>query len=375
VTTVVQCVNNLDVGGVETLVLGLSAELSHRGSRVKICCIEDEGGLAPEARSMGVEVRALNMADRGKYRALREFRAYLRSDAPIVIHSHNFKPGWYASAARGLGIVQGHVHTKHGVYSASSRGLWRYRLMRVGVDAFVAVSQESRDQLARLASVRAERVAIVSNGVDIALCQPSSRREALRAELGIPPDRRIVVNVARLSPEKDLGSLLHAFRRIHDTLARTELWLIGDGPERGRLEALASDLEIAQCVTFMGMRADVPRLLPAADLFCLSSLSEGLPIALLEAMACGLPIVATSVGDVPRALLGDLCGLVVPPNDPYLLAVTCLDLLQDGARRAQMGTRSRSRAVDSFSLGVMAAEYARLYDETLTGRLLPGGAP
>lgn len=373
-TTIVQCVNNLDVGGVETLVLGLSGELSHRGRHVRICCIEDEGGLAPEARSMGVDVHALNLAKRGRRRALLDFRAYLHADAPVVIHSHNFKPGWYASAARGLGIVQGHIHTKHGVYSAWSRGLWRYRLMRVGVDGFVAVSQESRDQLARLASLRAEQVRIVSNGIDTARFQPSSRRETLRAELGIPADRRIVVNVARLCPEKDLASLLYAFRRVHDALERTELWLIGDGPERGRLEALASDLEIARCVSFLGVRADIPRLLPAADLFCLSSWSEGLPMALLEAMACGVPIVATSVGDVPRALLGGLCGLVVPPHDPQLLAGACLDLLRDGARRTQMGSRSRSRAVQRFSLGVMAGEYARLYDETLTGRPLTGGA-
>ncbi len=373
--TVVQCVNNLDVGGVEQLVLSLSGELRQRGCRVKICCIENEGALAQRARNKGLEVHALNMAERGKSRALRDFIDYVRTDKPIVIHSHNFKPGWYASAVRGFRVVAAHVHTKHGIYSVSSRGLWRYRWMRAGVDAFVAVSHESQEQLARYASLPVEQVRIVRNGVDVAEFRPSLLRDSLRAEMHIPSEQRIVVNVARLCPEKDVASLLHAFRQIRVSVPTAVLWLVGDGPERQRLEALAGDLRVAESVMFMGMRADIPSLLAVADLFCLSSMSEGMPMAVLEAMACGLPVVATDVGDVSRALLPGPCGGVVPPRNPSSLAAACVDVLQDAERRGQMGSRARSRAVEGFSLGVMASEYARLYEDLLNVNPPEGGAP
>ena len=366
---IVQCVNNLDLGGLERMVLSLAHQLKTRGYDSAICCIENRGKLADEAEQLGIPVHALNMSENGKLATLRSLCALGRQHQPVVIHSHNFKPFYYAALARLLNDAGAHVQTRHGAFTRRLRAPWRYRVLRLGTDALVAVSTQGRQELARLIGWPIQRIGIIANGVDVARFQPATDKGALRRKLGLPEACRAVVVVARLAPEKNLETLLQAFGRIPGAGPDTELWIVGDGPQREHLETLCQSLGLQHCVRFLGARGDVPEIMAAADVGALSSISEGLSLSLIEAAACGLPIVATDVGDNAKVVNPPAGGRVVPPRDPAALAAALAEVLNDAALRVALGQQARAHVLQHFALDRMVDGYIQLYEQALTGRV------
>jgi glycosyltransferase involved in cell wall biosynthesis len=371
-TTVIQCVNNMDLGGLEQLVLALAPKLIQRGFPTVICCVEDRGMLADQAERQGIEVCALQMERRGKCRALRRLCDLLAQYHPNVIHSHNFKPFYYASLARMLGAADGHVHTRHGAFIRYHRAPWRYRLLRRWVDELVTVSASGREELARLAGLPSSTIGVLPNGVDTDRFQPAPDKTAVRRELRLPESSLAVVTVARLAPEKDLETLLRAFAIVTRTHPTTELWVVGYGPEQQCLQALTRELCLETRTHFLGLRDDVDKILRAADVFALSSLSEGLSVALIEAASCGLPIVATDVGGNAEVVNPPAGGVLVKPRDPEALAAALVKLLSDEDLRRRMGGAARQHALAQFSVEQMVNRYISLYETALhtsSGRL------
>jgi len=370
VITVVQCVNNLDLGGLERMVLTLARKLKDGRFRSVVCCIEDRGTLAEQAEREGIEVRALEMEQRGKWNALRGLGAILRERRPNVIHSHNFKPFYYAALTRMFGAADAHVHTRHGAFTRHHRAHWRYRWMRRWADELVTVSEDGRQQLARSTGLPPDRIGVMANGVDTEQFKPVTDKVAVRKELGLPERCLAVVVAARLSPEKDLETLLRAFAIASRAHPDAELWIVGDGAERERLELLSRELGLTSNTRFLGARSDVNRVLSSADVFALSSVSEGLSIALIEAAASGLPIVATKVGGNAEIANPPAGGRLVAPRNPDAFAAALGELLADPRARADMGRATRQRAVERFSLDQMASRYANLYEKLLLHKRL-----
>jgi glycosyltransferase involved in cell wall biosynthesis len=206
---------------------------------------------------------------------------------------------------------------------------------------------------------------LVYNGIDVdEMSAARQERQDARRELGLGPDDRAVISVGRLSREKDYATLLRALA----ALPGPRLFLVGHGPARGELEALAAELGLGQRVAFLGERNDVPRLLAACDLFALSSLTEGISMALLEAMAGGLPVAATAVGGTPELVIPGETGLLAPPGDPAALAQAMGALLGDVERAKALGAAGATRVAERFSLEAMAKAYAELYRLSLGGR-------
>ena len=363
---IVQCVNNLDLGGLERMVLSLAKQLKIRGYGSSICCIENRGALADEAERSGIVVHTLHARETGQWRAINRLNQLLNECHPNVFHSHNFKPFYYGAIARLRGAADVHVHTRHGAFTKVHRAHWRYRLLRPWIDELVTVSEDGRRQLANQTGLNAAHIGVVVNGVDTDCFHPSNDRAAARRALAVPVDDCLILAAARFSIEKNLETLLQAFALVAVEHSKARLWLVGDGPERQMLEGLAHQLGIDSKIRFFGFRNDVAELLRAADVFTLTSLSEGLSVALLEAAASGLPIVATDVGGNREIVNPPECGLIVPPRDPRALAAAYLQLLRDPATCAQIGTRARARIIDQFSLQRMVEEYSRLYKQLLT---------
>jgi glycosyltransferase involved in cell wall biosynthesis len=188
---------------------------------------------------------------------------------------------------------------------------------------------------------------------------PATRAEA-RAALGCREDQAIVVSVARLARQKDLGTLVEAAELV----GRGEFWIVGEGPERAALEGRVAALGLPGRVRFLGARSDVPRLLRAADVFVLSSLYEGMSVALLEAMAAGLPAVATDVGESGRLLGETGAGLLVPPRDKAALAAAIRTLLEAPERARGMGRKGEARAA-LLTERATFEETAAVYEEAL----------
>jgi glycosyltransferase involved in cell wall biosynthesis len=210
-------------------------------------------------------------------------------------------------------------------------------------------------------------VGVIYNGVNFGTYgsnQPGSPLcNRLKLELSLPMDAIVVLQVARLDALKDHQTAIETFARVAKTRSDVHLVLAGEGPERSSIEAAIADHSLAHQVHLLGTRSDIHHLLPAADLFLLTSISEGIPLTIIEAMAAGLPVVATAVGGIPEVVVDGHTGLLTPPKASHDLAAAILQLASNPQQRAKMGQAGRSRAQQLFSDEQMNASYARTYEE------------
>jgi glycosyltransferase involved in cell wall biosynthesis len=273
---------------------------------------------------------------------------------PSVVHTHNTPALIYGSAAATLARVPRIIHTRHGQrYGASSRETRVFRLLSKLAYRVVSVSQDAY-RLSVAEGIHSERACWIHNGVDLSRFSYVGPRQ----------DGPAMV-VARLSPEKDIATLLRAMKHIIHSCGPGQqalrLEIVGDGPDRNRLESLARALGLAGSIRFLGERSDVPRLLANAGMVILPSLTEGISLTLLEAMARGLPVIATRVGGNPEVVVGGETGLLVAQKDPKGLADAIASLQRDPQRGREMGWRGRQRVEQKFSVQRMIRQYERLY--------------
>ena len=294
-----------------------------------------------------------------------------------LVHSHGKGAGLYGRlAARRAGVPA--IHTFHGIhYAGYPAGLDRLylalerRLARM-TEAVVYVSQSEARDAAVLGLAPRGRTHVIVNGIDVRrIALAATPRPAARKALGLEPDALVVGTVARFDPVKALDVLLRGFAVLAAIQPTARLVLIGDGPEARRLRALAGSLGIDAQVRFAGVVADASRLLPALDLYASASRREGLPLALLEAMACGLPVAATRVSGHVDVVEDGVTGVLVPPDDPAALGGAMDALVANPARREVMGQAGRRRAEECFAASRMAAETANLY--RVAARRFAGG--
>jgi glycosyltransferase involved in cell wall biosynthesis len=238
------------------------------------------------------------------------------------------------------------------------------RLVLRNYAAVVVVSGEVKQRLLK-AGVRKDKIHLVRNGIDLRPfdnARPSlrSRTHANRAP--------IVGLVGRLSIEKGVDIFLHAAARVLAELPSTKFVVVGEGPDRDKLESLIDDLKIRESVSMLGRRDDMPSVYASLDIMVSASRQEGLPIAVLEGMASRLPLVATAVGEVPTVVLDGRTGVLLPPEDPRLLASAIADLLRNPAERERLGARARKLIEDEFSAERMTGDYLRVYEEAAQGK-------
>jgi glycosyltransferase involved in cell wall biosynthesis len=227
--------------------------------------------------------------------------------------------------------------------------------------AVICDGEDVRRQLLFEQRLSPRNVVTVYNGVDTALYGQPVDRAAGRRALGIDERALLVGTVARLEPVKDQSSLLQAFAAVAPALPEARLCLVGDGSQREALEQQARQPALAGKVHFLGRRPDVAALMPLFDLFVLCSVSEGLPLTVLEAMAAGLPVLGTAVGAIPEAVLEGQTGRLVPAKDPVRLGVVLGEMLRDPAGLRRLGAAGQQRAHELFDLKVMTRRYEDLY--------------
>ena len=358
-------VENLERGGLERMAIDLVGAQHAAGHRCRVACLFEPGALAHELESQGIEVHACHKRSGFDAGAISRLRAWLRAVPGAVVHTHNANAHYHTVAA-GFGLrLAKMINTRHGMGAAQpgSRGEWLYRRTMARTDIVAAVCEAARARFAQQGVRPRERLLAVPNGIRVEAfsCASGERRAALRNVLGLAPGVRIIGTVGRLNPVKDQATLLRAFARVHKTSADTALVLVGDGALRATLEAQSAALGLGDAVRFLGDRSDVRQLLQGFDAFVLSSLSEGYSMALLEACASGLPIVATDVGGNREIVADGRNGLMVAPADDAALAEAMASLLREPARAAQMGQAGRDWALREASIATMAARYDALY--------------
>ena len=228
----------------------------------------------------------------------------------------------------------------------------------------IAVSEYVAACARRRLGLGPSRVEVIYNGIDTCMFHPSvrSHRQQIRAVLGLPESARVVISVGRATPQKGQATLLEAARLLLDRAIDVHVLLAGDGPWRARYEALASDLGLNDRAHFLGDRPDIPALLGAADVLALPSLHEGFGLALVEALACGVPAVASRTGPIPELVREGETGFLIEPGNAKELAASLAVLLLDDDRRRVMGELGREDAVARFSLPNMVRQLEGLYE-------------
>jgi L-malate glycosyltransferase len=360
---VLQVVLSLTPGGTERLVVEICRRLA-REFGVSVCCLDDEGEWAFDLQSQGIEVKALHRRPGFRPQVGRAIAQLARERQIDVLHCHQYSPFVYGRVAAVWNRRLKIVYTEHGRLS-DERPSWKRRLVNPWLSKFdgsiVAVSHELREYMIDARFPR-ERVEVVHNGVEPAAVPSGAERRRAREQLRLDDRALVVATVARLDPVKDLMTLLEAFASVRRRVPSAHLLVVGDGPERDRLEARAAQPDLAGSVHMTGYRSDVRALLPAADVYTSSSISEGVSITILEAMAAGIPVVATAVGGTPEVLTEESDGgILVPCRDPERLAAAIASLALDQRRRVAMSAAGRRRLESSFTVDRMVDDYARMY--------------
>lgn len=359
-------------GGAERMLASMAAELQAAGSRnVLIAPAGGEQWLQRELSGTGVQVESFRLDRPFSPAFARWLETVLRRHEVTLAHSHEFTMAIYGSwAARRAGIP--HLFTMHGGRYYAER--WRRRIaLRVAAQwsgATVAVSETLARHLSHDLWMRASRVITIPNGVRATPAIASS----LRTELALPEHARLVVSVGNLYSVKghrflvdSLGLLRTAFPELHVAIA-------GRGDLDTELRARAAALGVGDRLHLLGLRGDVANVLAAADVFVLPSLSEGVPLALLEAMLAARPVIATAVGEVPTVLDHGRAGVLVPPGDAPALGDALGKLLTDPARARRLGAAALTRAQENYTLSRMMERYRALYANLLGDLPVPNGA-
>lgn len=346
---VVHITGCLDMGGQEKLLVEFAKHADRDRFELQFVSLGTRGILADEIEANGWSVEALDIAPGLHMRLPLRLAKLLRHWQTDVVHTHNDRPLIYCAPAGRLARVAGVIHTKHGRGTYNSRRqIWLTALSARLVDHFVCVSEDSA-RLAREQGVPANRICTLHNGID-------TRQYAFAGPRLDGP----AIIVARLCPDKDIATLLQAVAIVIRTTPAFRLDIAGDGPEMAALRQLASELSITNHVRFVGLTCDVPALLRQARMFVLSSISEGVPLTLLEAMATGLPCVATNVGGIPE-VLDDNDGLMVSPRDPHALAAALARMHADDDLAHCLGKNGRRRVEQDFDIRRMVSRYEQIY--------------
>ena len=361
-TQIVHVALQLNMGGMEKLLVEFARHADRQRVALRFVSLGSRGVLADDIEACGWPVTALDEPPGLRPRLVLRLARLLRRWQTDVVHTHNTKPLLYGASAARLAGVSRVIHTRHGQrFQASRHENLMFRLVSGLTDRVICVSRDSA-RLSAAEGISNERIATVWNGIDVSRF----------AYLG-PQSKGPVVMVGRLSPEKDVSTLLQAAAVAVREYPTFRLEIAGDGPCLADLRRRAIELGLTDHVAFLGEVRDIPGLLARASVFVLPSLTEGISLTLLEAMARGLPVVATQVGGNPEVVVDGETGLLVKPRAPTDLAAAIVRLLHAPEEGRRMGRAARSRVERGFDVRRMVGQYENLYlkDGNCPARQLP----
>ena len=381
--TVLHLIERLAVGGAEKLVARLVVQLQRGKYNPIVCCLLD-GPLRREIEAGGVRVLTLNNSRRGIIflplffwdiaTALIKLLLLVRREKIHIIHAHlpdcailggivgKLSGAKVVATYHGLGILPSNRN------QLDPRNLLRlmfYRLAARMCDRSIAVSEPVSVMLRDVVRTEPRRIAVIANGADVAEYEKPVDHNAVRRQLELSSTNAIVICVGRLVHNKGHRFLIQSMRDVVRSHPHATLLLVGDGPAKSELTRLVFDLKLEVHVRILGERSDVRELLAISHVFVLPSFAEGISIALLEAMAAGMPVVATAVAGNEEVVIDKETGLLVPARDSTRLARALCDVLADPGRAKRMGALGKLRVKSHFNFEATRRQTEQLYDELL----------
>lgn len=360
---VAHLVYSLSPGGMENGVVNLCNKLHQHNIQALICVLQEGGSLEQRIATNQVELFHVRRHFGNDPSVPIRLAMALRKRSIDILHTHCWVTLVEGFLAAKLSRTPGLIHGEHGTLETRPRNVAVQRMIWRRTTAITAVCHDLADRMSELTGHSRDAIDVICNGVNTEKFCPAKEAGArIRSELGVDPNVVLIGTVARLSKVKNHEGVLDALSRLRQSGYNCDLVLAGDGQLRDELTAQAKNLNIHEHVHFLGHYENVPDLINALDIVVLNSLSEGMSNTVLEAMACGAPIVATRVGENPRVIAHEESGLLVPASNTDALTHALQRLVESPELRASFGAMGRERVLAHFAIDQMVAEYAKLYD-------------
>lgn len=363
--SIVHVVDSLELGGLERVTVDLAKAQRLAGHRVSVFSILSTQGLKQELVDAGIPVFEGHKSGTLDRRVIKALRQLLRQQEADVVHAHNFVPNYYSALAKmGLRHSPVQVCTCHDMGGRlSSRKLrWLFKLSLLATHEVAMVGRQVFDRYMKLGMVPSGHAHVVLNGVPVErFVGGADKRRAAREALNLVEQDLVIGCVGRLVELKNHRRMIEVMPELLQSFRHLKLVILGDGELRSELNELVANLKLSESVILAGARRNVSELLPAFDVFALPSRTEGLSIALLEACATGLAVLASDVGGNPEIILDGETGLLVAPNDNRVLRDGLTKLLADSALRERLGARAAAWVREHASDRALQVAYDQLY--------------
>ena len=370
----VQVTHGMGIGGMERVTADLVRNLQGNGYQISIFCTHERGELAKEVEALGCDVHFEEPRGRMGHWSL-PFRIwqYLRRVRPDVVHTQHFSALMDATLAARLAGVPALVHTDHSkLYPVPRRYIVIERLMAAWVDAYCAVSEHTKNDLVRHVGMPAGQVRVMMNGFDFDRLPDEKDGLRVRQSLGIPAGARVLGTIARLEPQKSQDVMIDAMPAILQEFPDTHLVIVGGGSLESALRERVHAAGLQKNVHLTGWQTVPDPYLAAMDVFVLSSLFEGLPIAILQAMAAGRPVVSTDAGGVKEVIHHERHGIIVPERNAESFSKSTIDLLRRPEAMRAFGEAAQAYYRDHLRVACMVREYDRVYRDCLSRQGIRG---
>jgi len=353
-------ITELEVGGAERLLVSTLPRLDKSKYEVSVVYLHGDD-LRPELERAGIRVTRLKSRGKFDFGSFTQLVRLFREERIEILHTHLIQAdilGYFAGRRAKVPVI---ISTKHNTNYFQSHGAWL-----PPVDAFVnrhlkriiAVSEAVKKFYVETQRLPSEKIDVIHNGIDLTAFRQAA--PVSKAELAVKPTEKVVCCVGSLKEKKGHAVLLRAWPYVISRRSDARLVLVGDGPLRDELQRTANESGVRETIRFLGNRSDVPSILRAADVFVLPSLWEGFGIAVVEAMAAGVPVVASRVDGVCEIIRDGQDGVLVPPNEPEKLAQAIVDLLDDSERMKRF-VASASKRAEEFSINTTVERLEVLY--------------
>ena len=353
---------NLEVAGAEQHLINLASNLDNRGFEVLICCIKKPGKLGERFKEVGGDIICLKRRSIYDLRIMLDIHRLIKRNGFDIVHTYLFGFHYLAGIPARLCGVPVVISSRREI------AVWKKRhhrfLENLGnrfTDKVVSCSRAAREFAVGSENLPGEKILTIYNGVDLKKFFPRPPSACILEEFGLGKEDKIIGMVTKFASVKDPETLLKAVNEIRKTYPRIKCLLVGDGPLKESLKLKVESLKLGNNIIFPGKRNDITRILSIMDVFVLTSLIEGLPNTILEAMACGLPVVATNVGGIPEVVENGKSGILVEPRDYSSIADAVVNLLENANLRKEMGARGREIVERKFGLDRMIEDYENLY--------------
>jgi len=356
---------NSKIGGVQQQLLSLLKAYSRERFNPIFCCLGPKEEIGKEIEGTGIEFIPLNKLRYNRFSSgiVLELHRLMKKKQIHVVRTHRYRSNLYGRLAAffaGVPVIIASVHDNYRTDKRPKRRIMNRILSKI-TDKIVAVSEDVKEDIIRYDSIDPSKIEVIPNGIDVERFNPEKNTTDIRKEFSLEEDDIVIGFVGRIVPAKGLEYLLNALPYLNEEFKSIKLLIVGEGSLVEELKERAKKNNIFDNILFIGRRRDIPEILASINIFVMPSIAEGLPNALLEAMAMGKPIVTTEVGGIPEIVKNGFNGLLVPPRDTLSLSKAIKELIGNDRLAAKLGQAARDLVHDNLSIKAIAQKWQSLY--------------